>query len=443
MKIKYILSLASICALMTACSDNTLNEQHNILNSDEPIMLSASINESFSTKAEEAEAYPAEGNYSFSYIDKESLKNYYSHIKLYFNKEGKCTPEDLTWGDIKTNVSNSVFALDNVEKNDGENTTISLDKSYIAKASEGDGEGNDILWDAVLVQEQSQLDGTHFELKHCMSKLTFVISSVNDEIKNLLKNGNIEVKLWNVVTTPKTFNIITGMVSNDGKKILEDSAKELKISDTPVDEGTTVTVNTESWIFPPQTFQVTGNSNERPHLKIILTSKDETNPKELTFTGPLLESMLYEGQYIPLEFKSGFHLIVNVDLGTQSEYSIQFRPVLVKRWKDYTPKQIAANQVGVYTKEELEELVEAYNEDPSDKNLILWKYGVLNSDSEAQTWTFSLWKNISGYHIDNTDGNLGFKTNKTPGFKFISNGHKVNGKTVDENGILNNPQTIE
>lgn len=420
MKIKYILSLASICALMTACSDNTLNEQHNILNSDEPIMLSASINESFSTKAEEA--YPAVGNYSFSYIDKESYNNYYSHIKLYFNKEGKCTPEDLTWGDIKTNVSNSVFALNNVEKNDGENTTIILGKSYIAKASEGDGEGNDILWDAVLVQEQSQLDGTHFELKHCMSKLTFVISSVNDEIKNLLKNGNIEVKLWNVVTTPTTFNIITGMVSNDGKKILEDSAEELNISGTPVDEGTIVTVNTESWIFPPQTFQVTGNSNERPHLKIILTSKNETNPKELTFTGPLLESMLYEGQYIPLEFKSGFHLIVNVDLGTQNEYSIQFRPVLVKRWKDYTPKQIAANQVGVYTGKELEDLVKAWNDGPETNKLTLMKYGILNE--ETKTWTFDLWATIeleSTSTVNPSNGKISLVGND--GFTAVFNDH--------------------
>lgn len=437
-----MLSMVSICVLLTACSDNMLNEQQNGLNPNDPIMLSASISESFTSRADDS--YPAEGTYNFSYIQKESTDNSYSHINLSFEK-GKCTPEDLTWGDIKTNVSNSIFALDNVEKTDKvNNTTISLGDSYIAKASKGDGKGNDILWDVVPVNEQNPLDGTHFELKHCMSKLTFVISSGNDDIKDLLQNGNIVVKLWNVVTTPTTFNIITGMVSNDGEKIEEENAKELKISDTPVDEGTTVTVNTESWIFPPQTFQVTGNSNERPHLKIILTSKDETNPKELTFTGPLLESMLYEGQYIPLEFKSGFHLIVNVDLGIENEYSIQFRPVLVKRWKDYTPKDIVANQVGVYTKEELEELVTAYNSNPLYKNLILWKYGILNTDSEteSQTWTFYLWKNISGYTV--TNNSLGLQYNNEIGFEFISNGHTVNGLQVNEAGNLYNaPQTTE
>lgn len=442
MKTKNMLSMVSICVLLTACSDNMLNEQQNGLNPDDPIMLSASISESFISRADDP--YPAEGTYNFSYIQKESIDDSYSHINLSF-KEGKCTPEDLTWGDIKTNVSNSVFALDNVEKTgEDNNTTISLDNSYIAKASEGDGKGNDILWDAVPVDEQNPLDGTHFELKHRMSKLTFVISSVNDEIKNLLKNGNIEVKLWNVVTTPTTFNITTGIVSNNNNKINEEYALNLLVNTTPVEEDGFITVYTDSWIFPPQTFKVTGDSNERPHLKIILTSKDEINPKQLTFTGPLLESMLYEGRYIPLEFKSGFHLIVNVDLGTQNEYSIQFRPVLVKRWKDYTPKQIAANQVGVYTKEELEELVNAYNDNPLEDNLKLWKYGVLNTNSvdNTKTWTFYLWKDISEY-TGGTNESLGFAKGKSYDFIFISNGHKVNNKKVDDKGQLTEPQATE
>lgn len=423
-----MLSMASICVLLTACSDNVLSEQQNGLNPDEPIMLSASISESFTSRADDP--YPAEGTYNFSYIQKESTDDSYSHINLSFNEEGKCTPEDLTWGDIKSNVSNSVFALDNVKKTNEDNTVINLDESYKAKASEGDGEGNDILWDAVPVDEQNPLDGTHFELKHRMSKLTFVISSANDNIKDLLKNGGIEVKLWNVVTTPKSFNITTGIVSNDGKKIEEEGAVKLDISGTPVDEETIVTVNTESWIFPPQTFQVTGNSNERPHLKIILTSKDENNPKELTFTGPLLESMLYEGQYIPLEFKSGFHLIVNVELGADSDYSIQFRPVLVKRWKDYTPKQIAANQVGVYTGKELEELVKAWNKGPETNKLTLMKYGILNE--ETKIWTFDLWATIELEFTSTVNPSNGkISLEEEDGFTAVFNdhGHIISKKT--------------
>lgn len=155
------------------------------------------------------------------------------------------------------------------------------------------------------------------------------------------------------------------------------------------------------------------------------TINDVTTKK--TFKGVLPESMFYEDEYRSLEFLSGCYLAVTVVLGNWDNLEVNFRPVLVEKWDELDLKDLNVNQIGVYTADELEELVEAYNKNPENTNLTLWKYGIF-SDSK---WTFYLWKNLTindGSKIfDNTTNPKKLEFTERSGYSFIfqSNGHTI------------------
>lgn len=437
MKKIQIMVVVVMGVLIAACSNHELNEETG-LNVNDPLEISVTINETLQSRAE---SEPAVGDYYFSYIGKVKTTNY-TVLKVVLDQEGKGTPilnnKKLTWSDINTNVNNS-FVLDNVPNTTDFTTTTSSasinlqeikleDGSDVslydaAPAPEQNGTGNDLVWGTVKVKDVSNapLSYVHFGLKHLMSMLTFNIESNDETIKSILNNPeNIDVKLYRVITKPSTYNRLTGAISIDGSTapISKDNPITLDI----IESEQNGSVTTENWIFPPQKFI----NNQRPILSITLTESDGTTN---TFKGVLPETMFYENSYELLEFISGCHLTINVELGNWENPQIQFRPVLVKKWVDKGDAQLNSNQVGVYTAEELKELVEAYNEDPSEDNLILLKYGILNGD----TWTFYLWKTLTNVTLDPSNS-LGF--NSDDSFTFESNGHTINGCKVDSNGTL-------
>lgn len=440
MKKIQIMVTAVMGVLIAACSNHELNEETG-LNVNDPLEISVTINETLQSRAE---SEPAVGDYYFSYIGKGTTTKY-TVLKVVLDQEGKGTPilnnKKLTWSDINTNVNNS-FVLDNVPEPDGFTTTTSTasinlqeikleDGSDVslydaAPAPEQNGTGNDLVWGTVKVKDVSNapLSYVHFGLKHLMSMLTFNIESNDKTIKSILNNPeNIDVKLYRVITKPSTYNRLTGAISINGNidPIGEENSIMLDIIETEQNESAT----TENWIFPPQKFI----NNQRPILSITLTEGDGTTN---TFKGVLPETMLYENSYELLEFISGCHLTIKVKLGNWANPQIQFRPVLVKKWVDKGDAQLNSNQVGVYTAEELKELVDAYNEDPSKTNLTLWKYGIFSNTENK--WTFYLWKTLTDNSITGT--NLGFKSDQTPGFEFVSNGHTINGCKVESDGTL-------
>ena len=438
MKKIQIMVVAVMGVLIAACSNHELNEETG-LNVNDPLEISVTINETLQSRAE---SEPAVGDYYFSYIGK-STTTKYTVLKVVLDQEGKGTPilnnKKLTWSDINTNVNNS-FVLDNVPKTDGFTTTTSTasinlqeikleDGSDVslydaAPAPEQNGTGNDLVWGTVKVKDVSNapLSYVHFGLKHLMSMLTFKIDSKDETIKSILNNPEkIDVKLYRVITKPSTYNRLTGAISIDGSTapISKDNPITLDI----IESEQNGSVTTENWIFPPQEFI----KNPRPILSITLSNGDGTTN---TFKGVLPETMSYENSYELLEFISGCHLTVNVELGNWENPQIQFRPVLVKKWVDKGDAQLNSNQVGVYTAEELKELVDAYNEDPSEDNLTLCKYGIF-SDSK---WTFYLWKNLTindaSKIFDNTTNptKLNFTTKAGYTFTFQSNGHTITYK---------------
>lgn len=449
MKKRQIVAMAVMGIMTVACTDYDLNGQTG-WKGDELLELSASISETVPTRAE---GEPAKGTYYFSYI--KSNENSYQTLKVNFT-EGKDTLTDPTWKDINTNdITNKLFILDNVpidnitftSSNDDKNKLISLQNIKEGTDTESrynagpaptvPGEGNDLLWDTVKVENVSgaPLSPVHFDLEHRMSMLTFKLRSNNDsEINTLLSNPEkVEVKLHRVITEPYQFNRLTGAITNNTKPIDETQAVTLDITGYTPEEGAI----TESWIFPPQEFHNTG----RPVLAITLTDTEKNQTR--TFKGVLPESMLYEDKYEPLEFLSGCHLTITVLLGSWDDLTVNFRPVLVKKWVTYSAKDINAKQVGVYTAEELTELVNAYNANSSENNLALWKYGVYNDNNGSGTWTFDLWKSITGTfgtEIINNNNKLNFNNQN---FTFNSHGHTINGKTVGTDGTLTDNSTTD
>ena len=438
MKKIQIMVAAVMGVLIAACSNYELNEETG-LNVNDPLEISVTINETLQSRAE---SEPAVGDYYFSYIGK-STTTKYTVLKVVLDQEGKGTPilnnKKLTWSDINTNVNNS-FVLDNVPNTTGFTTTTTSSASInlqeikledgsdvslydAAPAPEQNGTGNDLVWGTVKVKDVSNapLSYVHFGLKHLMSMLTFKIDSKDETIKSILNNPeNIDVKLYRVITKPSTYNRLTGTISIDSniKPIEEEHSITLDI----IESEQNGSVTTENWIFPPQEFI----KNPRPILSITLNNGDGTTN---TFKGVLPETMSYENSYELLEFISGCYLTVNVELGNWENPQIQFRPVLVKKWVDKGDAQLNSNQVGVYTAEELKELVAAYNTNPSKDNLTLWKYGILNGD----TWTFYLWKTLTNVTLD-PPNSLGFDSDGS--FTFESNGHTINGYKVESNGTL-------
>lgn len=450
MKKGQIVAMAVMGIMTVACTDYDLNGQTG-WKGDELLELSASISEALPTRVKKE---PAEGAYYFSYVNSKQTSVKYETTEVSF-KAGNSTP-DLRWDQINTNnnITNKLFILDNVPYiNMNGFTSSSSDENKLIKLQdikEGTdtesrynagpaptipGGGNDLLWNTVKVENVSgaPLSPVHFDLEHRMSMLTFKLQSVDTEINTLLKEiKNVEVKLHRVITEPYQFNRLTGAITinSDTKPIDENNAVILDVPEYTPNEGTI----TQSWIFPPQEFHKT----ERPVLAITLTDteKDQTR----TFKGVLPESMLYEGKYEPLEFLPGCHLTVTVVLGNWDDLAINFRPVLVKKWVTYSAKDINAKQVGVYTAEELTELVTAYNQDSSEANLALWKYGTFNETNS--TWTFYLWKDLTG--VTDTNNSLGFITEEgKPSFTFEANGHTINGKTVGTDGTLTDNSTTD
>lgn len=424
--------MVAMGVMMAACSDNGLNEQTGWMET-EALQLTASISETIQTRANE----PALGTYYFSYVMNGAGNSTYSTVGVTFT-DGDATP-NLTWGGI--NKSSSLFVLDNVNVTN-QYPTVTLPETFVAgKAPANPGEGNDLLWDTVKVANviSAPLSPVHFVLEHRMSMLTFVISSVNPEIDGLLKNGTVSVQLSNVVVKPTTFNRSDGTVS-----ISDDKNNTCKLGGAYVSSDTEVPGGyiTDNWIFPPQKFD-----NERPVLSITLerTIDDVTTKK--TFKGVLPESMLYEyeGEYRSLEFLSGCHLTVTVVLGDWDNPEVNFRPVLVENWDELDLKDLNVNQIGVYTANELSDLVDTYNDNnknPDKTNLTLWKYGIF-SDSK---WTFYLWKNLTindGSEIfDDTSTPTKLKFTERSGYSFIfqSNGHTITYDNkeynIDQKGTL-------
>ena len=308
----------------------------------------------------------------------------------------------LKWNDVTPVDGKYQFTLDNLSNKDNPET-VTLGEAYKAAPLDGNSQ-LDIVWGKQTVEKGEESAGVKFALSHRMSKISLEISVGTSDIN--LDNGiRATITLMNVISEPATFNRTSGAVSVAGKQ-----RSEIKLY-----EGVLTKDNFKnpipSWIVPPQTF----DSNNWPKLRIVLG--------ETTYEGTLNHYMVQEGKEgsAPVEmtgFESGLHLTLRAKLSkTTEKVELIFMPVWVRKWKEIDNIGIGAKQRGVYTKEDYERLVTAYNEDPKDEK-VLDEYGT--KDNASGKWTFFLFRNIG------TDEDV----NNMPKFKDDQFQITFNGYTV-------------
>lgn len=308
----------------------------------------------------------------------------------------------LKWNDVMPEKDGKyLFTLDNLDDKDNPET-VTLGKDYQAAPL---NDKLDIVWGKQPVEKGKESDAVNFKLSHRMSKISLEISVGTSDID--LDNGiRATITLMNVISEPATFNRTSGAVSVAGKQ-----RSEIKLY-----EGVLTKDNFKnpipSWIFPPQTF----DEDNWPKLRIVLG--------ETTYEGTLNDYMVQEGRLdTPFKmtgFKSGLHLTLKAKLSkTTDEVELIFMPVWVRKWEEIDNIGIGAKQRGVYTEEDYERLVTAYNNSDSQDENVLYEYGKKNDSGK---WTFVLFRNIGD--ADGRDTMPKFKDDQ---FQITFNGYTVYG----------------
>lgn len=322
----------------------------------------------------------------------------------------------LKWNDVMPEKDGKyLFTLDNLDDKDNPKT-VTLGEAYKAAPLNdklNDKLDIDIVWGTQTVEKGKESAGVNFELSHRMSKISLEISVGTSGIN--LDNGiRATITLMNVISEPATFNRTSGAVSVTGKQR----------SDIVLYEGELIQAASKytipSWIFPPQTF----DEDNWPKLSIEFDGQ--------TYEGTLNHYMVQEGSLdTPVEmtgFKSGQHLTLRAKLSkTTEEVELIFMPVWVRKWEEIDNIGIGAKQRGVYTEEDYEQLVTAYNKDSKDEN-VLDEYG---TKDDSGIWTFVLFRNI-GTAEDVRE----MPKFKDDGFEINFNSYKVYG-CDDINDLIN------
>lgn len=325
----------------------------------------------------------------------------------------------LKWNDVMPEKDGKyLFTLDNLDDKDNPET-VTLGEAY--KAAPLNDELNDkldIVWGKQPVEKGKESDAVNFKLSHRMSKISLEISV--DALGINLKGEQVKITLTDVISEPATFDRTSGAVSVAGKQR----------SDIVLYEGELIQAASKytipSWIFPPQTF----DEDNWPKLSIEFDGQ--------TYEGTLNHYMVQEGSLdTPVEmtgFKSGQHLTLRAKLSkTTEEVELIFMPVWVRKWEEIDNIGIGAKQRGVYTKEDYEQLVAAYNKEPKDEK-VLDEYGT----DVSGKWIFVLFRNIG-----DTGGQATMPKFKDDQFQITFNGYKVYGygSEDDKSHLIDNSET--
>lgn len=311
----------------------------------------------------------------------------------------------LKWNDVTPVDGKYQFTLDNLDDKDNPKT-VTLGEAYkAAPLNDKLNDKLDIVWGEQTVEKGKESDGVNFELSHRMSKISLEISVDASDI--VLKGKQVKITLTDVISEPATFDRTSGAVSVAGKQrlnVIELHNGELNQEDSKY--------TIPSWIFPPQTF----DEGKWPKLRIEFGDK--------IYEGTLNHYMVQEGSEgsAPVKmtgFESGLHLTLRAKLSkTTDEVELIFMPVWVRKWKEIDNIGIGAKQRGVYTEEDYARLVNAYNSDSQDEN-VLYEYG---TKDDSGKWTFDLFRNIG-----DTDGRDTMPKFKDDQFQITFNGYTVYG----------------
>lgn len=397
---QFVLPIAIGLAL-SACSEKDPVVQPQA--DSQPIALSASIDEGSLTGTRVASGTIEEGTYYLSFADPTNAEALQSVETLFENGigypwvyeaasgEGEAPQSyPLNWENVTTSGKSATFYLDNVET-DETAPIIQLGEAY--KASEynaGADDQNDIVWGRL--QNVGWNNPTlSFTLTHRMSRVRVEIGY---EGVTPPTDPVYTVSLSGVKTIPASFNRTTGAVTADNETSIITLLKNGDLTE--------IGNFTPSWILPPQRFATNG----RPELIIQVLAGGETT----TYRGKLPGYMFpntntptddddfeFGGEPEPLEFQAGRLLTIRVTLVDEvGKRDILFLPAVVENWHNIgTIGGIISRQLGIYDEDDWREVVTAYNEDSSESNATLKRFGTYNNGK----WTIHVFANIGDENV--------------------------------------------
>lgn len=306
------------------------------------------------------------------------------------------------------------------------------EKVMVAEAGSEDAlNGIDIVWGRILKAEAGK--SLHFEQKHYMSQLTFRFYSEDEELQNALETDkDITVTLMGVQRsltrqagnpqlpspTPNLppFRRTDGKIENTGRSESDNIIfADQGLKETTETDGTPTYYASKTMVLPP--FEMT-TGHPIPKLKITIREQDYIGalPNKIDYTQNGKPAQL---DY--LKFMSGYHTVFNVKLINEwGRKEILFQNVKVNDWIRAYDDEVDLSESGINTWEDLENLAAVYNEDSSENNLRLMKYGTWNGK-----WEFILWKDIE------VDRNLAPPTFDNGNFGIDLNGKKIKWGTTE------------
>lgn len=274
-------------------------------------------------------------------------------------------------------------------------------KRMIAQVGTPNANTVDIIWGSI--SEPRIGKALEFELEHKMSAISFRFFSDDNAIKKQLQGENIKVWLDNMRPWLEDtrddydpgivpFNRKSGSIHEAGGYNFQKGIFLVKDGSLIApEEPETSYYSTPVWIFPPFTFTLSGGYT--PQLTIELDDD--------LYVGPLPDRMNYwslnqEGKWTFIEnadicFMPNYHLVFNVELVSQlEEREILFHAVEAFPWGGRFDENLTLKESGIYTWDDLVALSEVYEEDSSQQNYRLLKYGTWEDDK----WIFKLWRDI-------------------------------------------------
>ncbi|MCD8135107.1 MAG: fimbrillin family protein [Parabacteroides gordonii] len=380
--------------LSTACSSES-DPIGSRQDANKPIELAASV-QTRATTDEEIKTEPAPaGTYYLGYTAKNGTSPAIGTIE---GNDGKIVLNPiLTWGQVKSN--NKTFTLDNVN--------LSGEPTY--------PQDNDILWG----KTEGWISTLDFTLEHRMAMVSVELSTSSEDGKNVDLSKRTRISISNVATAIENFNRSTGTVTAaDTKNQTLTLAQE---------NAYTTVYTTKPIILPPQT------RNDNSKLTITTQSGNK-------FESSLPEGMIYDTDHHSraFEFLAGYHLKITATLVSEgASDKISFVAATLENWVDVGTATIGAKEAGIYSVEELQAWVTAYNEastssKPGKDTPSLRRYGKwIDNGENGSYWLFSIWKNIT----------VGSEPSFTPITKFYDHldghGHTLTGLTnVGDSGAL-------
>ncbi|CCZ82108.1 putative uncharacterized protein [Odoribacter laneus CAG:561] len=328
----------------------------------------------------------------------------------------------------------------------GPGDDIHGEKVMVAEAGSKEAEnGIDIVWGKIGKAESGK--SLHFVLEHKMSQVTFRFYSENENIREALEGDGITVSLDKIrksvfrwaMNHPRPDRLPAFCRSNGTidqaqgvnpfeKAVLFSNKESLKKIEN---EAPMTYYSTHTLVMPPRTYEYSTAGN-LPKLTIELNDGSKysgTLPQTIQYwmtdnkTG---ESVLMTTK---LFFKSGYHFIFDVKLvDNLGEREILFQDITVGAWVFKYNDEFTMSESGINTWEDFTALAKVFNEDYSEKNYRLMKYGQWNADKEM--WGFKLWNDItvSGDfelpQFDNGNFEIDFGLRKiTVGDKVINSGN--------------------